>query len=136
MPTQWEELETYLTQHQLIGQEFNSYDVAHTLRVVPYRATCLIQAYLVAQRAPKSRTLYVLHRQGRTRSSMWRVGARTRDVRELTRQCMDDITVKVMDALTPDLRRMGALNPRLAQTTEAMVQVFLANVNLLATQVP
>jgi len=57
-------------------------------------------------------------------------------VRELTRQCMDDITVKVMDALTPDLRRMGALNPRLAQTTEAMVQVFLANVNLLATQVP
>jgi hypothetical protein len=31
---------------------------------------------------------------------------------------------------------MGALNPRLAQTTEAMVQVFLANVNLLATQVP
>lgn len=134
--TLWEELEAYITQQQLNGQEFNSLDVARTLGVSRLQATYLIQAYLKAQRNPNSQTLYVLSRSGRTKSALWRVGTRTTDVRELTRQCMDDISIKVTEALAPDLRRMGVLNPRCAQLVNAMTQVFIANVNLLATQVP
>jgi phosphoribosyl-AMP cyclohydrolase len=136
MASSWRYLENNYLAGMQPGQAFNTADIVQTLGVTSHEATCLIQAYLVAQRAINSSTLYVLHRQGRTRAAVWTVGVRSRDVKELTRQCMDDITIKVMDALAPDLRRMGVLNPRVAQTTAAMVQVFIANVNLLATQVP
>jgi len=128
----WEELESNIT----TGQQFDARSLARHLGSSRRYASDLIQAYLIAQRGPRSQTQYVISRRGRTRSAVWHVGARTGDVRALTRQCVDDIAAKINEALAPDLRRMGVLNPRCAQLTEAMAQVFVANLNLLTTQVP
>lgn len=134
--TMWEQLDNYIIRNNLIGREFNSHDLAQTLSITAAQASAMIQAYLVAQRSQNSSTQFTLHRFGRTSTAMWRVGSRSNDVRELTRQCMNDISIKVTEALAPDLAKMGILNPRCAALVNAMTQVFIANVNLLATQVP
>lgn len=131
--TKWEELEQYLMDRELLEQEFNSIALAQDLGVTPLYASSLIQSYLDAQRRYKSDTLFVLSRQGRTSNAVWHVGARTRDVRMLTIQCLSDITVKVTDALEPDLRRMSGLNPRAAKVASAYGDLFVANLKLLAT---
>ena len=131
----WEQFEDYLTEREMLNQEFNSRAVAADLGITRREASYMIQAYLIAQRRPNSRTLCVLSRQGRTRCAMWHVGARTTDVRSLTRQYMNDITVKINDALGPDLRRMIGINPRCAKLANAMSEVILANLKLLATQI-
>jgi hypothetical protein len=118
-----------------VGVGFNVAAAAADMGVTRPEASGFIQAYLDAQRKPKARTLYVLSRQGRTRSAVWHVGARTADARKLTEQCLSDMIVKVTDALAPDLRRMGILNPRTAALTTANVNAFVANLAALAAAV-
>lgn len=131
---EWEFLEEYLVDRALLGQEFNSAALAEDLRLTRHEASMLIQSYLKAQRRANSRTLFVLSRRGRTTASMWHVGSRTRDVRRLTKQCLSDMSRKVTGALEPDLARMMNLNPRCARLATAFGDVFVANLNLLATQ--
>ena len=128
----WEELEGYLINRQLLGEEFNSIALAVDLDISRSKATRMIQAYLEAQRRQNSKTLCVLSRQGRTANAMWHVGARTYDVRLLTKQCLNDMTIKVTDALTPDLRRMIGLNPRTTRVATAFGNAFVANLEALA----
>jgi hypothetical protein len=130
----WEFLEEYLTDRALLNQEFNSVALAEDLRITRHEASVLIQNYLKAQRRANSHTLYVLSRRGRTVTAMWHVGSRTRDVRSLTKQCLSDMSRKVSGALEPDLARMMNLNPRCARLATAFGDVFVANLNLLATQ--
>ena len=130
--TQWEQLENYL-QRSNVG-EFNSIALAQDLRISGAQASALIQAYLEVQRRPKSPTLFVLSRRGRTSSAMWHAGQRSADVRSLTEQLLDDLAVKVNDALIPDLRRVANINPRAAHLAEALGKVFVAHLGALDAQ--
>lgn len=130
---QWEVLEDYLTQAVVTGQQvFNQAALACDMGISGPRASWLIQSYLDAQRRPNSQTLYVLHRTGRTSNAVWHVGSRAQDARELGRQHLDDMRLRVVRAMEPDLIRMGILNPRAVQVSDAIVAAVEANLQLLA----
>jgi hypothetical protein len=80
-----------------------------------------IQSYLDAQRSRRSRTLYVIRRQGRTSRSIWHVGVRTADARAASFQFFDDVRQRFLIAVEPDLTRIGQLNPRARRKCEAIV---------------
>ena len=82
-----------------------------------------VQSYLRAQRAKKSRTLYVLRRKPGTRTvnSRWAVGVRTQDARLIGRALADDTQRKVTRAFMPDLVRLRQLNPRAARRVETQI---------------
>ena len=130
--TQWETVENYLTTTGT--QSFNSVALANDLGVTGPDASCLVQSYLREQRRPTSRTQFVLHRTGRTSQSTWHVGARAQDMRGMSRQHLDDMQITVTRALVPDLERMGFINPRATQVADALANVIVANVQLLAAQ--
>lgn len=127
----WEVFEEYLFERDLLSEAFKCETVAADLGISTREASMLIQAYLDAQRSPTSRTLFVLSRNGRTSAAVWHVGARSADVRGLARQVLDDMAIKVYDALEPDMRRMAYLNPRCAKLVNATTESFLANLKLL-----
>jgi hypothetical protein len=121
-----------LIETELLDKRFNVTALAKAMNVPRSEASGYIKAHLKAQRNENACTLYVLSRQGRTSRAIWHVGARTDDVHMVTKQCLSDMTVKVTDALTPDLRRMSGLNPRCGKLASALGEVFVANLKLLA----
>jgi hypothetical protein len=118
----WEELESWLFESNTFGGQFANADVAKGLGVGSYTATRYIQSYLGAQRRPKSRTLYVLHRSDRTTRAVWHVGVRAADVRATSHQFFDDTKRRFTRALEPDLARVAALNPRARRKCEAIIE--------------
>ena len=58
------------------------------------------------------------------------------DAKELSRQTLDDMTVRVAAALEPDLLRMGVTNPRVRQLATALVGAFEASLQVLAASLP
>jgi hypothetical protein len=119
--TRWEVLEEWLNDHHTFGGDWDNIDVANGLDVDPAEASQYIQSYLSAQRSPKSSTLYVIHRTGRTSSSRWHSGTRTADVRASSYQYFSDVTRKFERALEPDLQRIATLNPRAARRCRSII---------------
>lgn len=118
----WERLEEWLYEtHTLGGGSFTSLDVANGLDVPRHDATRYIRSYLDAQRAQSSRTLYVLHRSGRTSRAVWSVGVRSADARATSHQFFDDIQQRFVRAVEPDLVRIATLNPRARRKCEAII---------------
>jgi hypothetical protein len=120
--TKWEVLEEWLHDRHTFGGDFDSVDVAEGLGIDPADASQHIQSYLSAQRSPKSSTLYVIHRTGRTTSSRWHSGIRTADARATSYQYFSDVTRKFERALAPDLQRIAALNPRAARRCHSIIE--------------
>jgi hypothetical protein len=132
--TLWELLEEYLNDKDLFNQEFNSIAIAGYFGISRHDASMMIQSYVKAQRRQGSRTEYVLTRRGRTGAAVWRVGQRSRDVRRTTAQYLNDIGIKVRNAMDPDLGRMKDLNPRCADLVNDILNVFSASLRLIETQ--
>lgn len=118
--SRWERMEAWLFDQDRDDRpvedlRFTNIDLAKAMRVDRREASALIASYLDAQRAPKSNTLYVLHRTGRTSTAVWQVGQRTADAREIAGTLFDDVEVKVKQAFAPDLKRLAEKNPRAAK---------------------
>ena len=134
--TRWERLEEYLFDHDKDGTDFSVHEYIAEVGISSYDGPMDIQSYLKAQRAKKSRTLYVLRRKPGTRTvnSRWAVGVRTQDARLIGRALADDTKRKVTRAFMPDLVRLRQLNPRAAKRVELQINsvvdaamVILAN---------
>ena len=121
--TRWEMLELFLFDHNKAGTRLTSREYATDADISPSEASDRIQAYLSAQRGPKSKTLYVLHRAPNTRTSSaeWLVGIRTKDARDIGTAFQSDVLRKVKRAFEPDLRRLAVLNPRAARLAESQI---------------
>lgn len=117
--TKWEALETWIFDNK--EASFTSTKLAAAWKISAVKATEAIQAYLDAQRRPNSNTLYVLKREGRTRSAQWSVGHRTVDARVIGGVLFEDVKVKVMRAFKPDMERLAAKNPRAARYCEQKI---------------
>jgi hypothetical protein len=127
----WERLEEFLVDHDT--ETFSVYDIAAGMGVTVETASDLIQSYLGAQRAVNPRTLYVLKREGRTRSATWSVGQRTTDARIISNVLFDDVQVKVHRAWKHDLDRLKEKNPQAARYVEAkLVAVVDGALQMLA----
>lgn len=122
--SRWERLEEWLFDHDT--SRFTVYELAASLAISTGAASGLIQAYLHAQRLPDSTTLYVLKREGRTRSATWSVGQRVVDARAIGQTLFEDVSVKVKRAFAPDLKRIAERNPRTARYAEAKIDAVLA----------
>lgn len=121
--TKWESVEAWIFDND--EQAFNVYDLADGMGVDSVAATDLIQSYLDAQRRPNSDTLYVLKREGRTRSAVWSVGQRTADAKVIGGVLFEDVAVKVNRAFAPDLQRLAAKNPRAAKFAEQKIAAVI-----------
>lgn len=122
--TRWERLEEYLFTHDKQGTSFRASEYADEVGFDDVEeATADIQAYLRSQRRPKSKTLYVLHRMPKTRTSnaKWSVGVRSKDARLIGRALADDTKRRVFRAFMPDLVRLRKLNPRASKLVEAQI---------------
>ena len=120
--THWERVERWLSENHTFGGTFMNHELAEGLGVSPAEASALIQSHLDAQRSPTARTLYVLHRSGRTSAAVWRAGVRTADARAVSGQYFDDVKRKFLRAVEPDLKRIASVNPRAARQCEAIVE--------------
>jgi hypothetical protein len=136
MPARWEILENYVSNQGGVGLAFNNAALAYDLGVSTWEASNMIQAYQEVQRLPRSQTLYVIHRTGRTRNAVWHVGASTADARTMSHQQVDDFGTRLIRAWEPDLVRMGIINPRSNQVVGAIINVAQANLQLLAASLP
>lgn len=121
--TRWQKLELWLLDHD--SDRFSAEQLAVSMGVDTRYASNLIQHYLQAQRGPDSATVYVLKRQGRTRSAVWSIGQRTADAHVIGSVLFDDVHVKVLRAFAPDLERLGAINPRARRYCEAKIAAVL-----------
>src|SRR5262245_61962410 len=119
--TRWEQLEEWLYETRPLGGRFTQEEVAERFDVTGRAATAYIRAHLDAQRSIRSRTLYLIHREGRTSKAIWIVGVRSADARALSHQYFDDVRQRFLIAVEPDLVRIGALNPRARRKCEAIV---------------
>jgi len=120
--TKADQLEAWIFEHCPMGGYLTNALIASDLEIPSWEASQLIQAYLSAQRAAGSKTLYVLHREvGRTRQAVWKVGVRTADARATSSMFFDDVKVKFHRALEPDLKRITMLNPRAGRQCEAII---------------
>jgi hypothetical protein len=119
--TRWEQLEAWLFESNTFGGQFTNHDVADGLGVSSSEASTYLQSYLDAQRSTRSRTLYVIHRTGRTSTAVWQAGVRTADVRATSNQFFDDVKVRFVRAVEPDLARIAELNPRARRKCEAII---------------
>lgn len=120
--TKWEQLEQWLfDKHTFGGGGFTNRDVVDGLSVTGAQATAMIRSYENAQRATRSRTLYVLHREGRTSRAIWKVGIRATDARAISHQFSSDVAQRWKRAVEPDLRQIGARNPDAAKRCEAII---------------
>jgi len=120
--TKWEQFEEFLFEVAPLGGCIGpSTAIAPVLGETPAETSQIIQAYLDAQRSQTSRTLYVLRREGRTKSAIWYSGVRTADVRAIGHEYFEDVQKKFLRALQPDLTRVAARNPRAAKKCEAII---------------
>lgn len=108
----WEQLEAWIYDTHQDGGNFTNYDVADGLEISNRQATYFIQAYQEAQRKPDSNTLYVIHRDGRTKRAVWTAGVRTADARAVSHQFFDDVQHRWLRAIEPDLAHIAERNPR------------------------
>jgi len=129
----WEEMQQYLRTQKPMS--FTCDSLAYDLGVSNWEATQLIQAYLSYQRDPYSKAHHILHRTGRTRAAVWHVGHTNGDADELTSQYMNDIRVRLHEAVAPDLNRMKVVNPRIAQLVNSTVNALEANLQVMMTAV-
>src|SRR5215475_4150345 len=116
MSSKWELLEEWLFENEIT--RFTVFDVAEAFEIEVAEASGLIQGYLRAQRQEGSNTLFVLKREGRTRSAVWSCGQRQVDARMIGGTLFEDVAVKVQRAFAPDLRRLAARNPKAAKYAE------------------
>lgn len=126
----WERLEDYLFEYDLAGGEFTVHDYADHAGLERSEASGDIQSYLSAQRAPKSRTLFVLRRQPgtRTRNAHWAVGVKAKDARMIGKALHSDVRCRVMRAFRPDLVALKAHNPRQAAKVEQRLEAVIDHV--------
>jgi hypothetical protein len=120
----WEQLEEWLYETRTLGGTFTQADVAEHFGVEGRAATAFIRSYLDAQRARgprRPRTLYVIYRDGRTTAATWHVGVRTADARADSYQFFADVQHRFKIALSPDLLRIGELNPRARRKCDAII---------------
>jgi hypothetical protein len=130
---QWEVLEDYLFDIDAEGVEFTNRTLADRMGVSPAEASAYIQAYLSAQNAERPDTLFVLYRcRGRGPSSVWRVGVRAADARELFSQTRDDFRRRIERAVEPTMRSMGIHNSKALPAVNAIVQMFEAMIAVSA----
>lgn len=120
--TKWEHLEQWIAENDIENGSFTSVDLAHGLEITRPEASELIQFYLIAQRGRRSKTLYVLRREGLTRNARWHVGIRTTDARGVGQQLFGDVTVKFRRAVEPDLKRIARRNPLAAHQCETIIE--------------
>jgi len=120
---QWEELEEWLFDHDT--ERFNVHELATSMEIETPHASQLIQSHLTAQRRPDSTTLFVLKREGRTKTAIWSVGQRTVDARIIGGTLFEDVSVKVHRAFEPDLRRLAERNPRAARYAERKIEAVM-----------
>jgi|SRR5215471_1939388 len=124
----WERLEEYLFDKDLLGKDFSAKEYAEE-KGFEYveEATFDIQYYLRAQRSKRSRTLYILRRKPgtRTTNARWAVGARSKDARLIGKGLSSDTRRRVERAFMPDLRRLGAINPRARKLVESQIEMVI-----------
>jgi len=121
MSARWEMLEDWLFTniYERNQQRFDVYMVAEGMKITVQSATRMIQSYLRAQRKPESNTLFVLKREGRTRSAVWSLGTRTVDARMIGGTLFEDVETKIRRAFEPDMRRLAQRNKKAAKYVEA-----------------
>ncbi len=117
--TSWERLEEWLFDHE--GETFDTYRLSNEMKVTAPAASGMVQSYLSAQRRKHARTLYVLHREGRTTKAVWSFGIRAADARAIGNTLSDDVRAKVLRAFAPDLKRIATRNPRAARLAERQI---------------
>lgn len=127
MAARWETVERFIDVHGLLSDSFTSAEYAASEGVSGAVASIYIQAHLDAQRGPRSRTKYVLKRMAgtRTRNARWSVGERAKDVRGLGLAFSNDVKLKWMRAVEPDIRRIAAINPLAARRAEIIIDATL-----------
>jgi hypothetical protein len=116
----WEVLEDWMIETEIT--RFTAHDLAASLGIPMGEASSLINSHLGAQRSPKSRTLFVIKREGRTRNAVWSAGEKTADIRVLNGTLFGDIRVKIQQAYRPDLERLATINPRAARKVEKTLE--------------
>lgn len=133
----WHELEDWIESFGGQLEEFTHADLVSELGLSATEASTMIQAYLRTQVRDYSPTRYVLHRTGRTTASVWHVGTRARDAREVRGQFGDDVERRVMEVILPTLDRMATLNPKVRkQVMKATVDIGRAVELLIAAASP
>ena len=120
--TKWLTLEDWLVETMPDGGSFTHADVVSHFGVSGAEASRMVQSYLRAQRSEDSQTLYVLHRENRTAAAVWTAGVRTIDARQTSGQFFDDVAYRWIAAVTPDLRRIAAINPRAARKCRQIIR--------------
>lgn len=129
----WRQLEDHLATSGF--QQITARGLAVDLSITRGEATRMIQSHLWAQRHGRA-TLYVIHRTGRTKNAVWHVGARSADMREMTRQCFDDIQTHIHEVLFRDMERMSNLNPRIGRLVTATMNALDANLAMMEAGLP
>jgi hypothetical protein len=122
-PTRWEIMDEWLDHWQETegGSPFTCPGLAHSLGITNPEATQLIQAQMLEQSRFDSRARYVIERRGRTRSAVWTIGVKKKNMQQVNRTYFDDIEVKARRTLRPTLRRIAELNPQLAKEVEQVL---------------
>jgi hypothetical protein len=128
---QWEQLETYLFDCDVLGRTFRSTDIADDLGVSRAKASRLIKSYLSAQTSPKASTLFVLTRTGRTTQAVWHVGERAADARKLGAQHADDVRRRFERFVEPTLQVIAEHNPRALPAAQAVAKGIEASTEML-----
>lgn len=133
--SRWETLELFLFDNDMNNKSFTSVELAEWMEVEAPEASAYIQAYLDAQRDPDKRTIFALHRTGRTSGAVWHVGVRQRDVHSLNRQAADDVRCAFQRTVFPTMHRCGVLNPRTRRVVETGITAMNAWVDHLVAMV-
>lgn len=142
--TRWEVFEDWLyDQHTKNGMtQFTQESYRKDTGRTSAEASGDIQAYLAAQRKrPQkkkledgtminvggSETLFVLHREPGTRTSVavWLIEVRTADARLIGKSFGDDVRRRARRAFRPDLLRIAERNKRAAKQVEAQIEATL-----------
>lgn len=118
----WEILEQWIFDTIPMGGTFTNIDIAVGLHITTRAATNYIQAYLDKQCSPDGSTLYVIHRSGRTKNTVWVVGMRTADARGTSHQYFSDVQRRWTRAVEPTLIEIGKKNPRARRRCERIVE--------------
>lgn len=115
----WQMFEVEALDYIGVGGTFTAYSLSDRLGITPTEASEWTQRYLTAQRGQKSRTKYILTRQGRTSAAVWTVGRRVQDARVITAQFASDMKRRITRAVEPDLARIGQVNPQARRQIES-----------------
>ena len=121
------------------AETFVHADVMEGLDLESVEASDRIAAYQRWQRRKDVSPTFVIHRLATTRGpgTVWIVGHKSGDVKDLGHQLADDVRVRVQTAIRPTLRAIAKRNPLASAQTEALEDAVGALVAILvATLVP